>query len=74
MMKIGLLAFTSTVHFTLVKKDTENVYAPLVIVSILGRKRTLADTTVYQNGSIETSFDTPLFSFDSTFKFDFRGN
>jgi hypothetical protein len=34
-------------------KDAENVYAPLVVVSMLGRKRTLADKTVYQNGSID---------------------
>jgi hypothetical protein len=28
-------------------KNTENVYAHLVIISIWGRKRTLADKTVY---------------------------
>jgi hypothetical protein len=49
-------------------KDAENVYAPLVMVSIWGRKRTLSDYTVYQNGSIDTSFDPPLFSLDLTFK------
>jgi hypothetical protein len=43
-------------------KDAENVSASLVIVSIWGRKRTLADKTVYQNGSIDTSFDPSLFS------------
>jgi hypothetical protein len=43
-------------------KDAENVYAPLVMVSIWGWKRTLADKTVYQNGSIDTSFDLPLCS------------
>ncbi len=37
-------------------KDAENVYAPLVMVS---RKRTLAGKTVYQNRSIDTSFDPP---------------
>jgi hypothetical protein len=45
-------------------KDAENVYAPLVMVSIWGRKRTLADKTVCQNRSIYTSFDPPLFSLD----------
>jgi hypothetical protein len=35
-----------------------------------GRKRTLADRTVYQYGSIDTSLDPPmsLFSLDSSFK------
>jgi hypothetical protein len=49
-------------------KGALNVYVPLVMVSILGRKRTLADKTVDQNGSIYTSLDPPLFSLDSTFK------
>ncbi len=48
-------------------KDAENVYAPLVMVSIWGWKRTLGDKTFYQNGSIDTSFDPPLFSLDNTF-------
>jgi hypothetical protein len=48
-------------------KDDENVYAFLVMVSILGRKETLVDKTVYQNGSFDTSFDPPLFSLDSIF-------
>jgi hypothetical protein len=43
-------------------KDAENVYAPLVMVSIGAGKRTLAGKTVYKNGSIDTSFDPPLFS------------
>ncbi len=43
-------------------EDAENVYAPFVMVSIWGQKRTLADKTVDQNGSIDTSFDPPLFS------------
>jgi hypothetical protein len=38
-------------------KDAENVYAPLVNVSIGARKRTLTGKTVFQNGSIDTSFD-----------------
>jgi hypothetical protein len=46
----------------------ENVYAPLVMVPIGARKRTLAGQTVYKNESIDTSFDPPLFSLDSTFK------
>ncbi len=46
----------------------ENVYAPLVMMSIWGRSRTLADKTVCQNGSIDTSFDPPLFSLDRTFQ------
>jgi hypothetical protein len=52
-------------------KDAENVYAPLVMVSIWGRKRTLSDNTVYQNGSIDTSFDSSLFSLHHTFKLVF---
>ncbi len=44
-------------------KDAENAYAALVMVPIWGRKRTLADKTVYQNGSIDTNLDPPLFSF-----------
>jgi hypothetical protein len=47
-------------------------FDPLVMVSIYGRKRTLADKTVYQNGSIDTSFDPPLFSLDRTFKYFLR--
>ncbi len=45
----------------------ENIYAPLVMVSIGGQKRTLTGKIAYQNGSIDTSFDPPLFSLDSTF-------
>ncbi len=48
-------------------KDAQNVYAPLVMVSIWGRKRTLDNKRVYQNGSIDTRFDPPLLSLDSTF-------
>ncbi len=48
-------------------KDAENIYAPLVMVSIGGQNRTLTGKIAYQNGSIDTSFDPPLFSFDSTF-------
>ncbi len=44
--------------------DAENVYAPLVMRFIWSRKRTLA---VDQNGSVDASFDPPLFSSDSTF-------
>jgi hypothetical protein len=47
--------------------DAKNVYAPLVMVSTWDRKRTLADKTIYQNGSIDTSFDPPI-SLDSTLK------
>jgi hypothetical protein len=47
--------------------NAKNVNAPLVMVSIWDRKRKLADETVYQNGSIDTSFDPPV-SLDSTFK------
>jgi hypothetical protein len=47
-------------------------YAPLVMVSLLGRKRTLADKTVYQCLSIDTTLRPPLFSLDSTFKFVYR--
>ncbi len=42
--------------------DAENVYAPLVMVSIVARKRTLAGKTVYINGSLDTSLDPPPFS------------
>jgi hypothetical protein len=49
-------------------KVAENVYAPLVMVSIGGQKMTLSGETVYKNGSIDTSFDPPLFSLDSTCK------
>ncbi len=38
------------------------------MVSICGWKRTLADKTVYQNRAIDTSFDPPIFSLDSTLK------
>ncbi len=48
-------------------KDPENVYAPLMMVSIGARKRTLAGKTVYNDGSIDGKFDPPLFSLDSTF-------
>jgi hypothetical protein len=49
-------------------KGAENIYAPLVMLSIGARKRTLAGQTVYRNGSIDTSFrPTSMFSFDSTF-------
>jgi hypothetical protein len=37
------------------------------MVSLWGRKRTLADKTVYQNGSIDTSFGPPPAPLDSTF-------
>ncbi len=43
------------------KDASKNVYTPLVMGLIWGRKRTFADKTVYPNGSIDTSFDTPLF-------------
>jgi hypothetical protein len=36
-------------------KNVENVYAPLVMVSIGARKRTLAGNTVYKNGMIPVS-------------------
>ncbi len=49
-------------------KDAENVFALLVMVSIGALKRTLAGKTVHQNGLIDTSFDPPQFSLDSTFK------
>jgi hypothetical protein len=49
-------------------KDSENLFAPLM-VSIGGWKMTLAGKTVYQNGSIDTSFDPPSFSLDSAFKY-----
>jgi hypothetical protein len=42
------------------------------MVSIWGRKWTLADKTVYQNGSTDTSLDTPLISLDSTFGLFFK--
>jgi hypothetical protein len=45
------------------------VYVPLVIVSIGAQKETLAVQTAYKNGSINTTFDLPLFSLDRTFKF-----
>ncbi len=43
-------------------KDAENVYAPLVMVSIVARKRTLAGKAVYINGLLDTSPDPPPFS------------
>jgi hypothetical protein len=43
-------------------KDAENFYAPLVMVAIWGQKMKHANKTVYQNGSIDASFDPPLFS------------
>ncbi len=49
-------------------KDSENIYAPFVMVYIGSRKRTLAGQTVYKNGSIDTIYDPHLFSLDSTFK------
>jgi hypothetical protein len=49
-------------------KDAENVFALLVMVSIGALKRTLAGKTFHQNGLIDTSFDPPQFSLDSTFK------
>jgi hypothetical protein len=67
----GTRTFMMILCFDLLSKCTkgaENVYAPLVIVYIWGRKRTLVDKTVYQNRSIDPSFDPPLFSLDSTFK------
>jgi hypothetical protein len=48
-------------------KDAENFYSPLVMVAIWGQKMTLPNKTVYQNGSIDASFDPPLFSLDITF-------
>ncbi len=50
------------------KQDADNVYAPVVIVSIWDRKRILAGQRVYQNRSIDTSFDPPQFSIDITFQ------
>jgi hypothetical protein len=51
-------------------KDAENVYAPLVNRDgvYLGPGNTLAGQTFYNNGSIDTSFDPPLFLLDSTVK------
>ncbi len=43
-------------------KYAENVYAPLVMVSIVARKRTLAGKTVFINGSLDSSPDLPPFS------------
>jgi hypothetical protein len=37
------------------------------MVSIGTRKKTLAGQTVYKNGSIDISFDPPMFSLNSTF-------
>ena len=47
--------------------DTENVFDPLMVF-IGARKRTLVGKTFHQNGLIDTSFDPPQFSIDSTFK------
>ncbi len=45
-------------------KDAENVYAPLVMVSIRAGNDTLAGKTVLQKDRlIGTSFDPPPFSF-----------
>jgi hypothetical protein len=41
-------------------------YVTLVMLFFKGRKRTLADNTVYQNGSIDTTLHPLLFSLDST--------
>ncbi len=49
-------------------KDAENNSAPLVMVFNGARRRTLAVQAVHQNGSIDTSFDPPQFSLNSTFK------
>jgi hypothetical protein len=46
-------------------KDAENVFDPLVVVSIGAGKRTLAGKTIYKNGSIVTRPDPPLFSVDT---------
>ncbi len=43
------------------------VYATLVMVSLGGQKRTLTGKIAYLNGSIDTSFNPPLFSSDSIF-------
>ena len=48
--------------------DAVKVYAPLVMVSLGAQERTLAGNTVYPYGSIDTTFDPPQFSLDSTFK------
>jgi hypothetical protein len=47
-------------------KDAENVYAPLVMMSIRGPKRTLPGKRVHHK-RIDHSFDPPLFSLESTF-------
>jgi hypothetical protein len=39
---------------------TENVYAPLVMVSFRARYRTLVGKGVHHNGSIDTNFDPAL--------------
>jgi hypothetical protein len=49
-------------------KGAENVCAPLVMVSIKVREMTLTDKTVYQNGSIDSSLDSILFSLDGIFR------
>ncbi len=63
------LGFLPTIQFCEFRsKDADKVYAPLMMVSIGSRKRTLACQTVFKNGLIDTTFDPPLFSLDSTFK------
>jgi hypothetical protein len=46
-------------------KDAENFSAHLVMVAIWGQKMKHANKTVYQNGSIDASFDPALFSQDT---------
>jgi hypothetical protein len=41
----------------------------VLILSHLNGKRTLADKTVYKNGSIDTSYGPHPLSLDSTFKY-----
>ena len=48
-------------------KDAKKVYVLLVMVSIASRKRTLTGMTVYQNVTIDTSFNPPLLLLDSTY-------
>ncbi len=57
-----------------VLKTLNNVFSLLLMVSVAGAlKRTFAGKTitVHQNGSIDTGFDLPQFSLDSTFKASF---
>jgi hypothetical protein len=51
-------------------KDADKVYAPLGMVSIGARKRTLPSQTVYKNRSIDTSFGPPMFSLDRILNID----